>query len=240
MLNNIMKMFVEDVKRLYKYNILQISVGLAFVYAALIYFTDPAEAVAIVPLLVFVDVTMMSIILLGASLFFEKQDGSLKSVMVSPVSLVEVIIVKIMAAVLISVITGVILSTVAIIVHSAAINIGLLLLYAILGAVVHIMIGFALVIISKDFNALLINYIIYVMVFTLPALLFGVGVIPASYDWLLYISPSYIAQMLINTSVGAQITVLETILGIFYLLTITVVLYKTFVIKKFKEYIIRG
>ncbi len=240
MLNNILKMFVEDVKRLKKYNILQISVGLAVLYGILIYFTSAQEATQIVPLLVFVDVTMMSIIMLGASLFFEKQDGSLKSVMVSPVSLMEVIIVKVMSAVLISLITGVILSTVAIIVHGAAINVVLLLIYAILGAMVHVMLGFVLVIISKDFNTLLINYVIYVMVFTLPALLFAVNVIPTSYDWLLYISPSYIAQMLINTSVGAKITILENILGVLYLLAITLVLYKTFVVKKFKAYIIRG
>ena len=240
MLNKIFKMFVEDVKRLKKYNILQISLALAFVYGILIYFTSAEEAEAIVPLLVFVDVTMMSIIMLGASLFFEKQEGSLKSMMVSPVSLAEVIIVKTMSAVLLSLITGVVLSAVAIIAHGAAINVGLLLLYAILGATVHIMIGFAMVIISRDFNALLINYVIYVFIFTLPALFFSLGIIPESVDYLLYISPSYVAQLLINTSVGASITATETILGIIYLVAITATLYKTFVIKKFKEYIIRG
>lgn len=240
MWNNILKMFVEDVKRLKKYNILQISVALAFLYGVLVYFTSAEEAQTIVPLLVFVDVTMMSIIMLGASLFFEKQDGSLKSVMVSPVSLVEVIISKIMSAVLISLITGVIISGVAIIAHGAQINLGLLLLYATLGATVHVMIGFVLVIISKDFNALLVNYIVYVMVFTLPTLLFALNVFPASWEWILYISPSYVSQLLINTSIGNTITIWETILGIFYLLSLTYVLYKSFVIKKFKEYIIRG
>jgi|LGOV01.1.fsa_nt_gb fluoroquinolone transport system permease protein len=240
MLSNVLKLFKEDVKRLAKYNILQISVVLAFVYAVIIYFTSAAEAAQIVPLLVFVDVTMMSIIMLGASLFFEKQEGSLKSVMVSPVSLLEVIIVKVMSAVLLSLITGAILSAVAILVHGASINIAILLLYATLGATAHIMIGFALVIISKDFNTLLVNYIFYVFIFTLPALFFAIGLIPESLNYLLYISPSYMTQMLINTSTGSVITIWEKILGIAYLISVTVVLFKTFVYRRFKEYIIRG
>ena len=240
MLNNILKMFVEDVKRLKKYNILQISVGLAFVYAIIIYFSGKEDATSLVTMLVFVDVTMMSIILLGASLFFEKQEGSLKSVMVSPVTLKEVIIVKVMSAVLISIITGAILSITAIAVHGVEINMLLLLLYAILGATTHTVIGFCLVIISKDFNTLLINYMIYVLIFTLPSLLITLGAIPESFEFIGYISPSFTALNLIETSVNNTMTILEKILGIAYLVAITVVLYKTFVIKKFKAYIIRG
>ena len=53
MLNNVLKLFVADVKRLAKYNILQISFGLAILYGAIIYFTSAQEAELLVTLLVF-------------------------------------------------------------------------------------------------------------------------------------------------------------------------------------------
>lgn len=240
MLNNVLKLFVADVKRLSKYNILQISVGLAFLYTVIIYFTSKEEAEAIITLLVFVDVSMMSIIMLGASLFYEKQEGSLKSVMVSPVKLWEIIASKIMSAVLLSFITAIILGVVGILVHGAEINLALLLLYATLGASAHTMIGLILVIKSKDFNALLVNYMVFVIVFTLPAILYAVGVIPESLKFFIYLSPSYMAQILINTSVGIIPSIVEHILAIAYLVFLTVGIYRFYVRNKFKAYVIRG
>lgn len=240
MLNNILKLFVADIKRLKKYNILQISVFLAIVYSAVIYFTSAEEAKALVTLLVFVDVSMMSIIMLGAGLFFEKQEGSLKSVLVAPVKLVEIVIAKMMSAVLLSFITATILSMVAIVVHSANINVGLLLLYATLGATVHVSIGFLLTIFSKDFNSLLINYMIFVFAFTLPALLYSLGVIPNNLYFLILLSPSYVTQLLINTSVGLNPPLWEHIFAIFYSAVIIFVLYQTVIRTKFKNYVIRG
>lgn len=240
MLNNIKTLLIADIKRLAKYNILQISTGLAVIYAVLIYFSSPEEALLLVPLLVFVDVTMMSIIMLGASLFFEKQEGSLKSVMVSPITLKEVIIVKTLSAVALSLITVTILSAVAIIAHGLSINVLLMMLYALLGASVHIMIGFALVIISKDFNTLLINYVIYVLLFTLPAIFVLTGLIPESLIYVLYISPSFATQVLLNTSIGSSATVFEILFCISYLIVLTVGLFKGFVYKNFKNYIIKG
>ena len=240
MLNNVLKLFVADALRLKKYNILQISLGLAVLYGVLVYFSSAAEAQLLVTLLVFVDATMMSIIMLGASLFFEKQEGSLKSVLVAPVNLSEIIISKIMSAVMLSFITAIVLSVVAILAHGAAINLGLLLLYATLGASVHVVIGLVLVIKSRDFNSLLVNYMLFVLVFTLPALFYSIGIIPASLKWIIYISPSYVAQMLINTSIGIIPSLIEHFLGIAYLIALIIVIYKFYVSKKFKEYVIRG
>ncbi|MDD4211645.1 MAG: ABC transporter permease, partial [Clostridia bacterium] len=198
------------------------------------------EAELLVTLLVFVDATMMSIIMLGASLFYEKQEGSLKSVLVTTVKLVDIIISKVMSAVILSFITAIVLSLVGVLVHGANINIPLLLLYATLGASTHITIGLVLVIISKDFNTLLVNYMLFVIVFTLPAIFYATGVIPASWQWFIYISPSYVTQMLINTSIGIMPSTIMHIGGIAYLVALTVITYKTFVVKKFKEYVIRG
>ncbi|PKK95940.1 MAG: hypothetical protein CVV59_01125 [Tenericutes bacterium HGW-Tenericutes-4] len=240
MLSNVLKLFVADVKRLKKYNILQISLGLTLLYGVLIYFTSAEEAQTLVSLLVFVDVSMMSIIMLGAGLFFEKQEGSLKSVMVSPVKLSEIVIAKTMSAVLLSFITATILSAVAIIFHSANINVLLLLLYATLGATVHIVIGFLLTIFSKDFNSLLVNYMIFVFIFTLPALFYSLGVIPSNLYFLILLSPSYVTQVLINTSINITPPLWEHLFAILYSVTIIAVLYKTVIYKKFKNYVIRG
>ena len=240
MLSNILKLFIADVKRLKKYNILQISFFLAILYGAIIYFTSKEEAEAFVTLLVFVDVSMMSIIMLGAGLFFEKQEGSLKSVMVAPVKLLEIVVSKIMSTVLLSFLTATILSLVAILAHSASINVAVLLLYVTLGATVHVSIGFLLTIISKDFNSLLINYMIFVFIFTLPALLYTLGVIPSNLYFLILLSPSYVTQLLINTSVGASIALGEHLFSLFYSVAIIVVLYQTVIRKKFKNYVIRG
>ncbi|MGD9901310.1 MAG: ABC transporter permease [Spirochaetales bacterium] len=240
MLSNVKKLLIADLMRLKKYNILQISTIFAVIYAVIIGFTSAAEATALVPLLVFIDATMMSIIMLGASLFFEKQEGSLKSVMVAPVKLWEVIASKVLSAVLLSLITAIIVGGAAILIHGAQINLALLAVYAFLGAMAHVMIGFVLVIWSKDFNALIINYILYVLIFTLPALFVLTGLIPSSWEFIIYISPAYIVELLLNTAAGQALSVWGLIGSIAYLVAISVVIFKFFVTKKFKQYVMRG
>jgi fluoroquinolone transport system permease protein len=226
--------------RLKKYNILQISLFLAVVYSVIIYFTSAQEAQSLVALLVFVDVSMMSIIMLGAGLFFEKQEGTLKSMLVSPVKLHQIVLAKIMSTVLLSLLTAVILSAVAMVAHGASINVALLLLYATLGATVHVSIGFLLTFMSKDFNSLLINYMIFVFLFTLPTLLYTLGVIPLAYRFFLFLSPSYVTQLLISTSMGVSMPIFEHLFAILYSVAIIVVLYQTVIRKKLKRYVIRG
>lgn len=240
MLNNIWKLFVADLVRLKKYNILQISLALAVLYGVILYFVDPLEAQVLAILLIFVDVTMMSIIMLGASLFFERQEGSLKSVMVAPISLKQIIVVKAMSAVVLSLITAAVLGAMVVLVHGVYLHFGLLLLYVCLGAGAHIMIGFMLVILSRDFNALLVNYMGFVIVFTLPVLFLATGLIPANFEFLVYLSPSYMTQILINTSIGVVPSLWLHFVAMLYLVALIVLSYKLFVAKKFKEYIIKG
>jgi len=240
MLNNLKKLLVADIKRLKKYNIIQISIVLAFLYALIIYFTSKEEAESLILMLIFMDISMMSMIMLGASLFFEKQEGSLKSVMVAPVNFIEILLSKLLSTLFLNFLTAVIIISTAVLAHGAQVNIALLLLYACLGAAVHISLGFILVMISKDFNTMLFHYMIYVIVFTLPSFLLMANIIPSSIEFILFLSPSYSAQILLQTSLGVMPNLVQHIFSIFYSVAIIVCTYQFYIKKKFKEYVMRG
>ncbi len=85
-MSSLKKLIAGELKRLMRYKILPVSLATVIIWIVLFLFISEREAREIAPLLIFVDVAAMSILLLGASHHLEKQEGTIRSMMVMPVS----------------------------------------------------------------------------------------------------------------------------------------------------------
>lgn len=238
-MKNQINLIVGEIKRLIKYKILPIGIVVSFIWVFIIWVSEPEFALNIIPLLITVDATMMSIILFASSHFLEKQEGSIKSVMVAPVTITEIIIAKIFAAIITTLVSAVVVVGAAMLIHKIAVSIVLLLVYCIVVVAAHIAIGFIIVLFSKDFGAMLGLYALYAFSLMIPTVLLVTGIIPESASAYMLISPTHASQILFNSVFGEE-QLWMVLISLGYLIAISIVLYRFVVYKSFKKALIGG
>lgn len=227
-----------EIKRSVKYKVLTVGTGVSFIWLIVIYFLrkNYLEMQTVIPMLIFADTVLMPVILIGASIFFEKQEGSVRSLLVSPLSEWQIIIGKIVNSVFTSIISSTIVLVGALLMTNIRINILLFYLYIILITSAHAAIGFALSLVSRDFNSMLVNYMLFYFLFIMPPILIMFNLIPSKYEIIALISPSEGANILLNSIINNQGAEWYMILiSIVYLAVITFVLMKWFVYPRFRR-----
>lgn len=240
---NFINLIAGELKRAIRYKVLTIGLVVSLLWLVIIFFVrnNLEELSMLIPLFIFTDAAVMSVMLIGASIYFEKQEGSVRSVLVSPVGVWPILIAKLINSVMISLISALIVGFGAIIMTDISINIPLLLLYVAITVVAHSAIGFALSIISKDFNAMLVNFMLFMLLFVTPPILIMLNVIPSEYDIYALVSPSQAANALLNSSIeGVSYKWYEIMISLIYLVGITIVVMRFFVYKRFLQDAMRG
>jgi len=229
-----------ELKRLLKYNILPVSLATAVIWIILFLFLSGKEAHEIAPLLIFVDVAAMSILLLGASHHLEKQEGTIRTMMVMPISLGQILTAKTIASMVLAIESTVVTSAALFFIHGVTFNYFLLLLFVVIAGAAHAAIGLFLSLGSKDFTSMLGLLMGYMFLFTIPSILYSFGVIDPKYEWLLMISPSHSASHLIASAVTGEFEIAMTIAACVYLALLAAALFKFSVYPRFKDNAARG
>ena len=232
-----------EIQRSVKYKVLTIGAALSFIWLIVIFFIrkDNAALQVLVPLFIFSDAVLMSVMLIGASVFFEKQEGSIRSVLISPVTPAQILLSKITNSVIIAIISAVVVSVGTVVMTEVSINIPLLLLYVVITVAAHSAIGYSLSLISKDFNAMLVNYMVFAIVFIIPPMLIMLNIIPESFELAALISPSECGSVLINSAISDNDAEWYKILiSIIYQVTLAFLLMRYFVYPRFVKNAVRG
>ena len=224
-----------DLQRMGKYHILTASLAAALLWIAILYFIDIQDITLIFPLLIFIDATSMAIILVGAVMFFERQEGSIKTLLVSPVSKVEYSLSKSLTTVFSSVVTLLILYCYAYFYKEIDLHLGILLVGVLLVALFHSLLGFILTFYSRDFTGLLMNMMKYLFVFMLPVLLEYLEILQHELaEALIYVAPTKASMTLLLASTG-EVAPWETAYALGYLGVGSVVLF-WIMLKKFDQF----
>ena len=240
-MNKFMVLAKGEIKRLFRYKIIVFSLIVSVIWALIIALTDLDFAVSFVPFLVLLDAGMMAILYLGASYYLEKQEGSMKSVFVSPVRLSSVLAAKIVAALFMALLSLLIVLATAYAFHSDFhAKVLLMILYTVLVVVSHTAIGYLIILTSKDFMQMLLKYMWVFLAFMVPMLLVVINVIPEDYDFLALISPSYGAQILYQSAVGIATNNVQVIFSAIYLFLLGFLLYPLVVLPKFAKSALEG
>ena len=232
-------LFKGEMRRLVSYKILPVSLVTTCLWVVLVLLVSRAEALAIAPLLIFVDITMMLILLIGAFNHLEKQEETIKTMLVLPVSIKDILFSKVASSMVLGFVSAAVMSLALYIIHGITFNYAVLLLFVFLIGAAHAAIGFFLALHSKDFGSMLGLMMAYLLPFTLPTLLFAFGAIGREFEWLLMLSPSHSASNLITAAVSGTYDAAKTIAACAYLALLAAVLLRFAVYPRFKDDAVR-
>ncbi len=227
-----------EFNRLNKYNLFTAHFVVLMVWVGLAWFFEAAELKAFVPFIFLMDATMMTILLVGATLFYEKQEHTINSIMVSPVTGDQYLLSKVVVNVLNSFVTVVFISAALYFMKGVVYNYFLLVPAVVVVAASHTIIGIWLSYHAKSFSSLLVNYIIYVFVFLLPTVLAMLGIIGEAAARFLIVLPPDTANILISAMVR-EVDPWRLVFGYAYLILLSVVLYRYIVRPWFDWYVMR-
>ncbi|MBU1145475.1 MAG: ABC transporter permease [Firmicutes bacterium] len=238
-MNKLWHLIKGELFRLVKYKILFFGVLVSAIWVIIIGFSDIETVKMLLPFLVLMDAGLMSIILLAASFYLEKQEGTMNALLVSPVSLLWVLIAKIVSTIVVGTISFVLVVGAALIFHEIELNVLLLFFYMVIIILSHTAIGFVITLNAKDFMGMLVRYMGLMLLFFLPVLLVALEIIPTSIDFIVLLSPSYAGQYLFKSALAEGET-WKTIASILYLILIPSLLYPLVVYKRFVKVAIEG
>jgi hypothetical protein len=232
-------LFKGEIIRLFKYKILWFGIALSLIWVLILALSSENDARALMPYLLVLDTGMMSIILLASSFYFEKQESSIKTMFVAPVSITQILSAKVVASLLSGIISMALVGVAMLAIHGVFINYALAFFYAILSTLAHVALGYIIVFYSVDFMSFLMKYMGIALILMAPVLLVMLDIIPDNLRFTAFLSPSYAAQYLI----GSLFVTPEwqyVLFGIISLLVIPGLLYPLVVYPKFKAYAVRG
>jgi fluoroquinolone transport system permease protein len=224
--------------RLNKYNLFSANFVVLLFWVMLAWFLEGEVLLAFLPVIFLMDSVMMTILLVGATLFYEKKEHTINSIMISPVTENEYLMSKIIVNVLNSMITVVFISGAVYLVKGVTYNYLLLVPAVIIVTVVHSLIGIWFSYGAKDFTSLLVNFIVYAFIFLMPSVFAALGIISSNIAKYLILMPPEASSILIGA--GFEHTELWKLLfGYVYLAVLAVLLYRFAIKPKFNEYLMK-
>ena len=227
-----------DFDRLNKYNLFTANFVVLLFWVGISWFFEGAELKMFVPIIFLVDSTVMTMLLVGATLFYEKQEHAISSIMVSPVTEDEYLLSKIIVSVLNSLITVIFISAALYFIKGVTYNYLLVVPAVMVVTVAHTIIGIRLSYDAKSFSSMLVNLVIYNFVFLFPAVLAALGLIGENVAKFLILLPPEAANILISTVVR-HVAPWRLVFGYGYLTVLSLVLYRFLIKPQFNDYVMR-
>ncbi len=230
-----------ELTRLTKYHVTTVSVLVALVWFLLLYFIDDQNLLSqMLPFVIMIDATMMSVIFIGSVMFFEKTESTFSTMLVTPVTNEELILSKAIANTVHSLFSSMLVIVAFFIVKDVTVYWYYIIPGLALSIFMHSLLGFVFSFHSKDFTTLLVNVMIYSFLIVIPVALHFFNLILKADIWnnLLLIIPTQSAIELIQLSFTGEFT-LRSGLAIVILILYAVLGYYLYVKPKFKEYAVK-
>jgi fluoroquinolone transport system permease protein len=187
-----------EVIRLWRYQITLFGLIVSAIWIILLAVVSKEEANALLPQLIVLDAGLMAIILLGASYFYEKQEGTMKAILVSPTSPAVLLSAKIIGTIMGNLLSVFLMWLTMLVVHQSVFPIFTALGLVIIITLTHLSIGYVLIYWSKDFMDLLLKYTFVVLILLVPTILVSLNILTDGLENLAYLSPTYSGQILIS------------------------------------------
>jgi fluoroquinolone transport system permease protein len=200
--NRLAVMYTGEINRMKRYGITGASLFVAAIWIMIIQFADVSDMSFVFPFTLFMDATLMSLLLAGVTMIFEKQENTFKSMMVLPITGDDYLFGKSLAIVTSSLTTLVLLLAYGIGFKGLEVSI-----LGVTGAVVLVAFAFAQVGIvmtyySEDFTDLLMNMFKFMIVLVVPTILEKVNILNVGWvKTLQYFNPTKNALVLLQASV---------------------------------------
>lgn len=224
-MNKFRVLFWGEVIRLGRYNLFAASIFVSAIWVGILHFLNVEDVTTIVPQLIFLDVTTMATLLVGVSLIYERDEDTLRTLMVTPISKNQYLLGKVLANIVPSILSLTVMYAYSKLFKTIQINYLLLLGAVVLVSFFHSLTGMLLTYFSKSFTDLLMIIIAIFIIFLLPVILVEFDIITNEiFTKGTYILPTKAALMVIMGTTGI-IDTWEIIISIIYLIASSLVLY---------------
>ena len=97
MKNRLWTLVKGELDRLNKYGVFSISILVAFIWGAVLFVVSDNILALFLPMVLFLDATMMSIMYIGAEMHFEKTESTISTMLVTPVTNAQMVASKVIA-----------------------------------------------------------------------------------------------------------------------------------------------
>ncbi len=235
-MKDLKNIIVNDFRNFIHYRILHFVIILSVLLAVSMGFfadVDPLNYI-------FVSVFILPVIIFSVSLYIEHNEGKLLPLAAKSCHPLIVLSGKVLSALILNMIPLVLYIIILKAIILPNIDVLMFILVFLLASLVHIVIGISLAIISKSNVFLSINYLAYIVVFTVVPFFFTKGLIPSTYQYVMIISPAYLSAVLFDSLMdpfSAYSLLLRTLAIVLQIIYIGVLAY--FVIRPyFKAYLL--
>lgn len=227
-----------ELLRLKRYNLLAASLFVSIMWVGLLHFLDIENVTKLIPQLIFIDVTTMAMLLVGVTFIYERDEATIRSILVSPISKSEYLLTKMISNIIPSILSLTIMYIYSKLFKIVEINYFILLGAVILVAFFHSLIGFLLTYYSKDFTDLVMTIMKVFLVFLLPVILVEFNIVTSEiFRKAVYVLPTKSSLMILMGAAG-EAKSWEIIVSLIYLILGSVVLFYL-VWKKFDAYALK-
>lgn len=227
-----------EMSRLNKYNLFAANFVVLLMWIVICAFIDGEILRTFIPLIFLMDTTMMTVLMTGATMFYEKKEHTVHSILVTPVTVDEYLGAKMVSGVVNSLITVVFISGALYFIKGVTYNYALVVGGVIVTAALHTLIGLWMSYRSANFTNMLVNFMLYIFLCFIPTLLVDFGVLSErAGDWMILLPPES-AGVLIGAAVATQ-DIWKMAVGYGWLIALTVALYLLVVRPRFVDYAMR-
>ncbi|NLW23281.1 MAG: ABC transporter permease [Tissierellia bacterium] len=211
--------------RLRRYNLFAASLFVSAIWVGIIHFLNVEDVTTIVPQLIFLDVTTMATLLVGVSFIYEKDESTIRTMLVAPISKNQYLLAKLIANIIPSILSLTIMYLYSKLIKTIEINYFLLLGAVALVSFFHSLMGILLTYFTKDFTNLIMVIMLLFIILILPVILVEFNIITNEiFAKGSYILPSKAALMVIMGT-ARIIDRWEIIFSLIYLIGSCLVLY---------------
>jgi len=237
-MNNLFVLIKGEFQRLMKYNIIQVGLGVSVLWV-LVLFLLGDDADDFVALFIFMDAALMTVLLIGAGLYYERQENTIKTLLITPAALWHVVMSKLLSAVYIALQSTVLIGLIAFFFFDVAVNFGWLIPFAVVIGVTHAMLGYAFSILTEDFTSLIALLMLYMIIFAFPTIFYALNLLSDAWETILIFSPTHASFLLIEYSLGEEVRTLWLVISPVYMVVLSILISVFLVYPKYLEKAVR-
>lgn len=230
-----------ELLRLNKYRVTTVSLLVAFVWGLVLYFIDDMNILEqMLPMIIMIDATMMSVIFIGSIMFFEKSEQTISTLLVTPTSTDEQILSKVIANTIHMLASSLLIILVFYFVKGVTVNFFWMIPILIVCIAFHSLLGYVFSYHSKDFTSMLLGVMMFVIFLSIPSILHQFNILFKGDFWryALLITPAQASAELIALGFGGAFTVASAI-SLGWLLLAGILGYVFYIKPAYKAYAVR-
>lgn len=229
-----------ELTRLNKYNVFSVSVLIAVIWGIILFLLNESLLGYILPFVLIIDATMMSVMYIGSVMYFEKSESTISTMLVTPSSNKEMVLSKVIANIIHNLFSSTLIIIVFVIFKDVNINIFLVFLGIISTTTFFTIGGLCLSYFQKDFTGLLLSIIVLTFILAIPMALYLFEVLTANYwEYVLLFNPMQAGQEVIVAAFEGYEFTYKYFISLGYMILGSISLYYLIAIPKFQKYAVK-